>query len=72
MFSAHVNNNGANQPTYLCSLISISLVHCLDSTIIQNLILRLMSILEQAGLSVTSLKTSKTDFLATAYICSLG
>ena len=60
---------------YPCSLISAFVVHCLDSilpvlAISQISRLKLASVSEQAGLSLTLSKTTKTGFLMMRLIFS--
>ena len=63
------NNKGADQPAHLRSLISTFVVHLLESTI-SRLATRefsnflLVSVAEQAGLSLDFSETQKTGFLA--------
>ena len=64
---SYANNKGADQPAHLDSLISAFVVRCLDSvmslvsvTKISNL--RLASVAEQAGLSLTWSETPKDTF----------
>ena len=66
----------ADQPAHLCSLISAFVVHCLDSIIPLLAIAEisrpmLVSSAEQAGLSLTWSQTPKTGFLMTGsyYVC---
>ena len=61
-------NKGADQPAHSCSLISAFAVHCLDSVIPLLAIdeisrLQLVSVAEQAGLSLTWSQIPKTGFL---------
>ena len=64
---SYANNKGADQPAHPHSLISAFIVHCLDSVIslvsvikISNL--KLASVAEQAGLSVTWSETPEDTF----------
>ena len=62
------NNKGAGQPVHPQSLSSAFAVRCLDSMIslvpiFAISLLSLASVAEQAGLSLTMLKTPKTGFL---------
>ena len=64
------NNKGTDQPAHPHSLISAFIVCCLDSVIcvlpksgISRLLL--VSVAEQAGLSLTRSQTPKTGFLMT-------
>ena len=66
----YVNNKVADQPAHLCSLISAFVVRCLDSIIPVLAIaeisrLQLISVAEQAGLSLIWLQPPKTGFLVT-------
>ena len=68
LFMPYANNNGADQPAHLRSLISTFVVRCLGSIIpilAKSKILRLYlaSVDEQAGLSITWSQTLKTGFL---------
>ena len=68
-----MNNKGADQPAHPHSLISTFVVQCLDSmmplvSISKISSLQLVSVAEQAGLSLTWWETSKTGFLATRLI----
>ena len=70
-----MNNKGANQPAHLRSLISAFVVRCLDSIIPLLAISRvsrpwLVSVAEQAGLSLTWSQTPKTGFLMARLILS--
>ena len=62
------NNKGADQPVYLCSLISAFGVHLLKS-IVSKLALSeisiflLVSLAEETGLSLALSEMQKTDFL---------
>ena len=69
----YANNKCADQPAHPRSLISVSIVHFLDSII--PLIskskisrLQLVSVAEQSGLGLTWSKTLKTGFLMTRLI----
>ena len=60
----------------MCSLISVFVVHCLDSiiplvSISEISSLYLPSVAPQAGLGLTWSKTPKTGFLMTRLICEL-
>ena len=64
----YANNKDADQPAHLRSLISVFVLHCLDSII--SLVsmsavssLWLVSVAEQASLSLTWSKIPKTGFL---------
>ena len=64
----YANNKDADQPAHPCSLISMFVVHCLDSTICILAIskvsrLYLVSIAEQAGLSLNWSKIPEDKFL---------
>ena len=66
----YANNKGADQPAHLCSLISAFVVRCLDSIIPLLAIaeisrVQLVSVAEQASLSLTWSQTVKTGFLMT-------
>ena len=68
----YANNKGADQPAHPRSLITAFVVHCLDRIIplyskskISSLYL--VSVVEQARLSLTWLQTIKTGFLVTYY-----
>ena len=65
----YANNKGADQPAHPCSLISAFVVHCLDSiplvSISEIWSLYLVSVDEQAGLSLPWSQTPKMGFLAT-------
>ena len=66
----YANNEGADQPMHLRSLISSFVVHCLDSIIPLVSVpkisrLYLVSLAEQAGLSLNWSKITKTGFLVT-------
>ena len=70
LFLPYVNKKGADQHMHLHSLISAFVVRCLDSII--SLVstfaiswLRLASVAEQDGLSLTGPQTLKTGFLVT-------
>ena len=77
LFMPYANNKDADQPTHphaqpahLGSLISTFVVHCLDSTILvlpehEISRLQLVSVAEQAGLSLTWPQITKTGFLVT-------
>ena len=72
----YANNKGADQSAHPHSLISAFLVHCLDSIIPLLVIakiarLQLVSVAEQAGLSLTWSQTPKTGFLVTRFICEI-
>ena len=63
----YVNNKGADQPAHPCSLISTFVVPCLNSTICTLAIAKvskfwLVSVAEQAGLSLTWLKIPEDTF----------
>ena len=64
-----VNNKGADQPAHPCSLISAFLI-CLLESIISIIctsrisLFYLVSVTEQAGLSLALRETPKTDFVA--------
>ena len=67
---AYANNNGEDQPEHPRSLISAIVVRCLDSAIpllatAEISRLWLVSVAEQAGLSLTWSQTPKTGFLVT-------
>ena len=69
----YANNKGADQPAHPCSLISAFVIYCLDGIIslvsiskISSLLL--VSVAEQAGLSLTWSETLKTGFLVTRLI----
>ena len=75
LFMLYVNNKGADQPVHPPSLISAFVVRCLDSiipllAIAQISRLWLVSVAEQAWLSLTWLQTPKTGFLVTRLIWS--
>ena len=64
---SYANNKGADQPAHLRSLVSASIVHCLDSvmslvSVIKISNLMLASVAEQAGLSVTWSETPEDTF----------
>ena len=64
------NNKGTDQPAHLRSLISTFIVRCLESTICIFVLSKvsrpkLVSVAEQAGLSLTWSQTPKTGFLVT-------
>ena len=64
----YMNNKGADQPAHLRSLISTFVVRFLDSilqilAILEISRVQLVSVDEQAGLSLTWLQTTKTRFL---------
>ena len=66
----YANNKGADQPAHPRSLTSAFIVCCLDSIVSILAIsiisrLQLVSVAEQAGLSLTWSQTSKTGFLVT-------
>ena len=66
----YANNKGADQPVHPYSLISAFIVRCLDSIIhildkSEISRLQLVSVAEQAGLSLTSLHTSEDSFFVT-------
>ena len=66
----YANNKGADQPAHPRSLISAFIVHCLDSIISLLAIakisrLNVVSVAEQAGLSLTWSQPPKTGFLVT-------
>ena len=67
----YANNKGADQPAHPRSLISTFVIRCLDSLIplvvskSEISSLWLVSVTEQAGLSLTWLQTPKTGFLVT-------
>ena len=66
----YANNKGADQPVYLCSLISTIVVRCLDSIIPRSFWnFKLASVAEQAGLSQPWSQTLKTSFLVTRLKC---
>ena len=70
LFMPHVNNKGADQPAHPRSLISTFAVRCIDSiiplvSIADISIPYLVSVAEQAGLSLTWSETPKTGFLVT-------
>ena len=70
LFMPYANNEGADQPAHLRSLISAIVAHCLDSIISLVSIseissLYLASVAEQASLGLTWLQTPKTGFLLT-------
>ena len=70
----YANNKGADQPAHLRSLISAFVVRYLDSIIpilAKSKIsrLQLVSVVEQAGLSLTWSETPKTGFLVTRLMC---
>ena len=72
-FMTYANNKGADQPAHPRSLISTFVVRCLYSTISvlaksKSSSLQLVSVAEQAGLSLTWSKPPKTDFLVTRLI----
>ena len=62
----YANNNGADQPRHLGSLISALLVRCLDSVILVSVTkissFMLASVAEQASLSLTCPKTRRHVF----------
>ena len=69
----YANNKGADQPAHRRSLISAFVVRCLDSIIPPVSISKiaspeLVSIAEQAGLSLNWLETPKTGFLVMTLI----
>ena len=67
LFMIYANNKGADQPVHRGNLISTFVVHCQDSIIPSYWILNsrpwLVSVAEQAGLSLTWSQTPKTGFL---------
>ena len=70
LFMPYANNKGADQPAHPRNLISTFVFHCLDTCSIISLVsiteissLQLVSVAEQAGLSLTWLQTPKTCFL---------
>ena len=70
LFIPYANNKGADQPAHPRSLISIFIVRCLASiipviTMYKISRLKLASVAEQAGLSLTWSQTPKTGFLVT-------
>ena len=70
LFLPYANNKGADQPAHLRSLISTFVIRCLDSiipvvSICKISSLYLVSIAEQANLSLTWSQTPKTGFLVT-------
>ena len=70
----YANNKGADHPAHLRSLISAFVVRYLDSIIpilAKSKIsrLQLVSVVEQAGLSLTWSETPKTGFLVTRLMC---
>ena len=69
----YANNKGADQPAYPRSLISTFVVRCLDSTIPLLAIAKLprpylVTVAEQARLSLTWSQTPKTGFLVSQLI----
>ena len=73
MFMPYANSRGADQPAHPRSLISAFVVRCLDSIIPLLAIaeisrLQLVSVAEQAGLSLTWSQPPKTGFLVTRLI----
>ena len=62
------NNKCADQPAHPHSLISAFVVHCLDSIIPLVSRLKLVSVAEQAGLSLPWSQTPKTRFLMTKLV----
>ena len=70
MFMPYASNKGADQPAHPRRLISAFVVRCLDSLILLLAIaeisrLLLVSVVEQAGLSLTWLQTPKIGSLVT-------
>ena len=67
----YATSKGADQ--HACSLISTFVVCCLDSVIplVSISSLYLASVVEQAGLCLTWLKTTKTAFLNEAHLIEL-
>ena len=63
----YANNKGADQPAHLHSLISTFVCFQVSLVIIlaESKISRLVSVAEQAGLSLTWLQTPKTGYLMT-------
>ena len=64
----YANNKSADQPGHTRSLISTFVVRCLDSIIhilAKSKISRLVSVAEEAGLSLPWSQTPKTGFLVT-------
>ena len=67
LFMPYANNKGADQPAHPCSLVSAFVVCCLDSIIPLLAIAEisriwLVSVAEQAGLSLNRSATPKTGF----------
>ena len=67
LFMPYANNKDADQPVYPRSLISVFVVCCLDSMmpiLAKSKIssIEIVSVAEQASLSLTRSKTPKTDF----------
>ena len=74
LFMPYANNKVADQPAHPRSLISAFVVRCLESIIpllaIADISLpQLISVAEQAGLSLTWSQPPKTGFLVTWHIC---
>ena len=70
LFLPYANNKGTDQPAHPCSLISAFVIRCLASiiplvSISEILSLCLVSVAEQASLSLTWSQTPKTGFLVT-------
>ena len=58
------NNTGADQPAHLHSLISVFVIHILESIICKlATFFKLVSVAEETGLNLTLSETSKTSFL---------
>ena len=64
-FSPYANNKGADQPVHPRSLISTFIVRSLNSCYALTFKTELVSVAEQAGLSLTWSQPPKTDFLVT-------
>ena len=74
LFMPYVNNKGADQPVHPRSLISAFVVRCLDSfislvSISEFSSLKLVSVAELAGLSLTWSQNQKTCFLVMRLNC---
>ena len=73
LFLPYANNKGTDQPAHLRSLISAFIIRCLNRIIPLLAISKiykswLVSVAEQAGLSLTWSETPKTGFLVTGLI----
>ena len=73
LFLPYANNKDADQPAHPRSLISVSIIRCLDRiiplvSISEISSLKLVSYAEQAGLSLTWSQTPMTGFLVTRLI----